>query len=322
VDPAGIVALANKRAQELFALAPSDCGRPLQDLEISYRPLELRSLIEEAYQSGRPVRVADVEKPLRNGELHYLDCEVTPLRDGQGAAVGVSIAFLDHTQRSELRHELERAREDLEHTNEELQSANEELETTNEELQSTNEELETTNEELQSGNEELETMNEELQSTNEELRTINEQFQVRTDQLHTNERMFEAILDGIRVAVVVIDRQFRVVSWVEEMRKLWGLEAREAEGKSLFDLDIGLPVAKLRPALESCLGGEAQEPNVELDAVNRRGMPIRCAVTCRPMYLGDDVSGAIVIVQQIDGAEHRAQAQPLRGGDPLGNRAR
>jgi two-component system CheB/CheR fusion protein len=134
--------------------------------------------------------------------------------------------------------------------------------------------------------------------------------------------MFEAILAGIRVAVVVIDRQFRVVSWVEEMRKLWGLEAREAEGKSLFDLDIGLPVAKLRPALESCLGGEAQEPNVELDAVNRRGMPIRCAVTCRPMYLGDDVSGAIVIVQQIDGAEHRAQAQPLRGGDPLGNRAR
>src|SRR5262249_54841313 len=147
------------------------------------------------------------------------------------------------------------------------------------ELQSTNEELETTNEELQSGNEELETMNEELQSTNEELRTINEQLQQRTQQLHSNERMFEAILDGIRVAVLVVDRKFRVVSWVEEMRELWGLTADEVEGSSLFDLDIGLPVAELRPPIESCLAGEAQEPMMELDAVNRRGTPIRCAVT-------------------------------------------
>jgi two-component system CheB/CheR fusion protein len=100
------------------------------------------------------------------------------------------------------------------------------------------------------------------------------------------------------------------------------LQAREAEGQSLFDLDIGLPVAKLRPALEACLGGEAQGPNVELDAVNRRGIPIRCAVTCRPIYKGDQVSGAIVIIQQIDGADHRAQSESLRGGDPPGNRAR
>src|SRR5262249_13421312 len=161
----------------------NDYGRPLQDLEISYRPLELRSLIEQAYQTGRPVHVADVEKSTRNGDTQFLDCEVTPLRDGRGESVGVSIAFLDNTQRIVLRRERERAREDLEHSNEELQSANEELETTNEELQSTNEELETTNEELQSGNEELETMNEELQSTNEELRSINEQLQLRTQQL-------------------------------------------------------------------------------------------------------------------------------------------
>src|SRR5262245_18476892 len=318
VDSTGTLALANKGAQDLFALVPSDCGRPLQDLEISYRPLELRSLIEEAYQTGRTVHVSDVEKPVRDGDPHYLDCEVTPLRDAQGARVGVSVSFVDHTQRSALRQELERAREDLEHSNEELQSANEELETTNEELQSTNEELETTNEELQSGNEELETMNEELQSTNEELRTINDQLQMRTQQLHANETYLSSILDGIRAAVVVVDRQFRILSWVEEMHELWGLRADEVEGRSLFDLDIGLPVAQLRAAVEGCLRGDAQAPSLELDAVNRRGAAIRCVVTCRPLRQGDDVTGAIVMVQRIEGD---AGGVRLLRDNPRGGRA-
>ena len=139
------------------------------------------------------------------------------------------------------------SREELETANEELQSANEELETTNEELQSTNEELETTNEELQSTNEELETMNEELQSTNEELQTINEQLQLRTAaSSEPIETYLEAILEGIRAAVVVVDRQYRILSWVEEMHELWGLRSDEVAGRSLFDLDIGLPVAELR----------------------------------------------------------------------------
>jgi two-component system CheB/CheR fusion protein len=294
VDAAGVLATANRKAQDLFGLVPADCGRPLQDLEVSYRPLELRSLIEEADRSDRAVYVADVEKPVRNGDSRYLDCEVTPLRDARGASAGVSIAFLDHTERVAVSQQLDRAREDLEHSNEEL-------ETTNEELQSTNEELETTNEELQSGNEELETMNEELQSTNEELRSINEQLQVRTQELQSNEQYLAAILDGIRAAVVVVNRQLEVRSWVKEMRELWGLRADEVEGRSLFDLDIGLPVHELRPAIDACLRGEAQAPQLELDAVNRRGAPIRCVVTCRPLRVGDEVSGAIVMVQRIEG---------------------
>ena len=322
VDSAGVLALANKTAQDLFGLVPGDCGRPLRDLEISYRPLELRSLIEEAYQSGRTVRVGDVEKPVPDGDPRYFDCEVTPLRDVQGTSVGVSIAFLDHTQRSALRQELNRVREDLEHSNEARQSANEELETTNEELQSANEELETTNEELQSGNEELETMNEELQSTNEELRTINEQLQVRTQQLRANETYLEAILEGIHAAVLVVDRQFRILSWVEEMRELWGLRSEEVEGRSLFDLDIGLPVAELRPAIEECLRRETTLRKIELDAVNRRGASIRCLVTCTPLKQGNEVVGAIVLVQRIDGADGTGEPRPQRGADPPGSDAR
>jgi two-component system, chemotaxis family, CheB/CheR fusion protein len=292
VDSTGRLALANERAQDLFSIVKADCGRPLQDLEISYRPVELRSLIEEADRTGRAVHVTEIEKPVRDGAAHYLDCSVTPLRDGANTRIGVSIAFLDRTQLTVMGQELERTREKLEHSNEEL-------ETTNEELQSTNEELETTNEELQSGNEELETMNEELQSTNEELRAINEQLQVRTQQVHTNQSYLEAIIDGLRAAVLVIDGNFLILSWVEKMRELWGLQTEEVVGQSLFDLDIGLPVEALRPAIDACLRGEENVARMELDAVNRRGAAIHCAVTCTPLRQEGEVAGVIVLVQRI-----------------------
>ena len=44
---------ANDRARAEFNLSVQDLGRPLQDLEISYRPLELRSLIEQSLSERR-----------------------------------------------------------------------------------------------------------------------------------------------------------------------------------------------------------------------------------------------------------------------------
>jgi two-component system CheB/CheR fusion protein len=161
VDAAGTLALANQEAQRLFALSRADCGRPLQDLEISYRPVELRSLIERAYQDGRVVRATDVQRALPDGQVQLLDVEVAPLREADGSAIGVSVAFLDRTELARLRGDLVRAQQELDRSNEQLQSANEELETTNEELQ----------------------------STNEELRTINEQFQLRTQQAQRRQRL-------------------------------------------------------------------------------------------------------------------------------------
>jgi two-component system CheB/CheR fusion protein len=49
VDADGTLVLANQRARTLFSLNPRDIGRLLQDLEVSYRPVELRSMIEQAY---------------------------------------------------------------------------------------------------------------------------------------------------------------------------------------------------------------------------------------------------------------------------------
>ena len=44
IDKAGRLVAANIRAGTLFSLRPRDLGRPFQDLEVSYRPVELRSI--------------------------------------------------------------------------------------------------------------------------------------------------------------------------------------------------------------------------------------------------------------------------------------
>ena len=145
---------------------------------------------------------------------------------------------------------------ELETAYEELQSTNEELETTNEELQSTVEELETTNEELQSTNEELETMNEELQSTNEELETINDEVRQRGEDLNQANRFLESVLTSLRSGVAVVDRELRLLAWSRHAEELWGLRNDEVSGQHLLNLDIGLPLQRLRPALKACLNGD------------------------------------------------------------------
>ena len=168
VDADGRLALANESARALFGLGPRDLGRPIQDLEVSYRPVELRSCIERASSERQPVSVKEAPwiGPRRRGGPG----RARGARSWTTAfSRGVSVSFTDVTRARQMSDELLEAGRELETAYEELQSTNEELETTNEELQSTNEELETTNEELQSTNEELETTNEELQSTNEEL---------------------------------------------------------------------------------------------------------------------------------------------------------
>src|SRR5262249_31742258 len=60
VDVHGTLASANVKARSTFGVGLSDLGRPIQDLEISYRPVELRSLIERARRDRAVVEVEDV----------------------------------------------------------------------------------------------------------------------------------------------------------------------------------------------------------------------------------------------------------------------
>ena len=176
------VAMINQQAEAIFGLSARDIGRLLRDLEVSYRPVELRAYLEQAKVERRPARIQDVQWQRPGLDPVWYEIHINPLVDAENGLLGVSIAFFDVTATRDLLDKVVQANRQLEAAYEELQSTNEELETTNEELQSTVEELETTNEELQSTNEELETMNEELQSTNDEL---------HDHQRHAGERSVE-----------------------------------------------------------------------------------------------------------------------------------
>ncbi|MBD3883379.1 PAS domain-containing protein [Phormidium tenue FACHB-886] len=302
VDANGLLAIANERARSLFGLMPRDVGRPLQDLEFSYRPVELRSCIEQAYRDSRPVTIRDVEWQNSQGDLSFLDVQVTPLNDPAGTLLGAGITFTDVSRYKRLQDELEHSNQELEMAYEELQSTNEELETTNEELQSTNEELETTNEELQSTNEELETMNEELQSINEELQSVNEELQRRSSELNQSNAFLESILTSLKGSVVVVNRDLQVQIWNYKAEDLWGLRASEAISQNFLNLDIGLPVEQLRPSIRNCLSNSSVGSfELSLSAINRRGRTIQCRVTCTPLLnLSSDreVQGVLMLMEE------------------------
>ena len=272
VDRSSRVVAANMQARVLFSLSQRDVGSLLQDLEISYRPVELRSRIDQAYAEGHTVTLRDVE--WHNGaEVRFLDVLVHPLTSTSGETIGVSVSFADVTRYRRLGDALQESKKEIEVAYEELQSTVEELETTNEELQSTNEELE----------------------------TINDELQQRTDELNDVNSFLEAVLGSLAAAVVVVDRELRVQAWNDAARELWGLRPDEVQGEHLLNLDIGLPVDKLRQPIRATLAGDGAG-TVTLDAVNRRGKPVRIALRFAPLAGdGSDVRGAIVMMEATDG---------------------
>jgi two-component system CheB/CheR fusion protein len=296
IDQDRVIAASNERARTLFGLAANDVGKPLHDLEVSYRPVELRSLIEQAAAERRTVNVKDVEFLVPSGERLFIDVHVIPMLDAGLDLLGTKILFRDVSRYHRLENDLKTSHQELETASEELQSTNEELETTNEELQSTVEELETTNEELQSTNEELETMNEELQSTNEELQTANEQLRHSSDELNRANAFLENVLGNFHEGVVVVDGDLRVQAWNNRAEDLWGLRSAEVVGKHLMNLDLGLPVENLRQPLRRCLAGESPFERLTLQATNRRGRSIEVAVSCTAFTLGKSGWGAIVMM--------------------------
>ncbi|MGY1680958.1 CheR family methyltransferase [Geodermatophilus sp. SYSU D01176] len=305
LDSDGRLAMVNRAAERLFGVEQRDVGRPFQDLEVSYRPVELRSSIEEVTQTRRPVWLRGVERRRIGHEPQLFDVQVVPIAREDGEMLGATVVFEDVTRYRRLQRELEFANRQLETAYEELQSANEELETTNEELQSTVEELETTNEELQSTNEELETMNEELQSMNDELHSTNEELRASTDEVGTVNRFMNGVLSSFRAGVAVVDADLRVLVWNAAAEDLWGLRQDEVQGRHVLDLDMGLPVSRLHPLLRRQVVGEANSGDgghdtVELDAVNRRGRPVRVRVTVTAFSEapGEGV-GAVVLMDPI-----------------------
>jgi two-component system, chemotaxis family, CheB/CheR fusion protein len=285
VDLDGTVVLANQLARTTFGLSNTDVGRSLKDLEVSYRPVDLRSNIEAAHAERRSVVVTNVSMTISTGDVREFEVQLTPLHAGD-RTLGTTVTFTDVTVQHRVQKELEDSKRELESAYEELQSTVEELETTNEELQSTNEELETTNEELQSTNEELETMNDELRQRTLELNEVN--------------AFLETILTSMGVGVAVLDRSLAVQVWNAHSSELWGLRSDEAEGENLLSLDVGLPVEKLSGALRDVLNNGESRVELRVEATNRRGRPIDCRIVALPLSVdGQGVSGTILLMEEL-----------------------
>ena len=303
VDADGVLVMANELARQTLGVSLRDIGGRLQDVEVSYRPVELRAVIEQALVDRRVLQVAGVERPLQNGGTQFLDVTVTPLAGPDAELLGASVTFEDVSASSRLQSELTRSRQELETAYEELQSTNEELETTNEELQSTVEELETTNEELQSANEELETMNEELQSTNGELHAINSELQQRGAEVDRLNSFVESVLGSLDAGVIALDSELRIVVWNSRSADLWGLRDDEVIGQPLLTQDIGLPVRELAPEISACLAGDIRESELVVSALTRRGRTIRARVTCTLVRGPRGIDGVVLLTEDITGSD-------------------
>src|SRR5215469_5145966 len=97
MDADGVVILVNTQMRTLFGMSSRDIGRPFHDLEVSYRPVELRSLIERAHSEHRVIRLNAVERRVGGDEPQYLDIDIHPLWASDGLSAGVAVTFVDTT---------------------------------------------------------------------------------------------------------------------------------------------------------------------------------------------------------------------------------
>jgi two-component system CheB/CheR fusion protein len=90
----------------------------------------------------------------------------------------------------------------------------------------------------------------------------------------------------------------RVVVWNQRSEELWGLRADEATGSDLTGLDIGLPVSEIRPLIGNSFVDPNNAGEAVVDAVNRRGRPIRVRVTCAAFRADEQaVNGALLLME-------------------------
>jgi two-component system CheB/CheR fusion protein len=202
---------------------------------------DLRNIIQKASRSHNTERKTGIESK-HNGVAVRLSLEVVPL--GYQNDERLFLVVFEHAPASEKPSKatftkdqlVKKLQRELESLKDDMRTILEEQEAGNEELQSANEEITSSNEELQSINEELETSKEEIESSNEELMTINNELQVRNEQLAESYEYSEAMIETIREAVLILDKDFRVRSANKSYYRIFKTTEEETEGMLIYEL--------------------------------------------------------------------------------------
>jgi two-component system CheB/CheR fusion protein len=99
--------------------------------------------------------------------------------------------------------------------------------------------------------------------------------------------------------VIVVDPEMRITVWNRGSEELWGLRRDEANGQHLLNLDIGLPLAELRPLVRSALVETDPIGEITIAAVNRRGRSVSVRVVASPMRSRTgETEGAILVLEE------------------------
>jgi two-component system CheB/CheR fusion protein len=196
-------------------------------------------------------------------------------------------------------HHTEERSDALEHelkaTKEYLQSLIGEHQQANDALASTNEELVSSNEELQSMNEELETAKEELQSTNEELNTLNDEMHNRNVELNQVSNDVTNLLNGVEIALVIVDAGLRVRRFTPKARGTMNLLPADV-GRSIADIRPNVNVAHLDQLITEVMETVTLK---ELEVQDREGRWYRLQI--RPYKTVDNkIEGALLSVVDVD----------------------
>jgi two-component system CheB/CheR fusion protein len=297
--------LINRKYEILYFFGPTDrylavpAGEPTQDLMMLAREglrAKLRAAIHRAARENGPITLADAQVK-RDGDIYPVIITVSPIQGPHGAKGLLLITFQDSEQ-APAPHPLETVTEEsvarqlefeLNATKEDLQGAVEELGNFNEELKSSNEEIMSMNEELQSANEELETSKEEMQSLNEELTTVNSQLQDKVADLELANNDMANLLKCSDVAIIFLDRQFRIKRFTPPATRVFNLIATDVD-RPISDITPKFPDVTLQQDIANVLRiSTPQEKQLETPdgcCWNRRIIPYRT--------LDDRIEGVIL----------------------------
>ena len=123
---------------------------------------------------------------------------------------------------------------------------------------------------------------------------MKQELRLRGTDLSRSNIFLSAILRSVPLGVIVMDSDLLIELWNDVAADLWGLRQDEVQGKHFFGLDIGLPVEQLRQPILSLLQSPDKSAEIRVDAMNRRGRPVRILVQCASVSAGKQIGRAHV----------------------------
>ncbi len=226
------LAAAKSHDMDHLRVAPGQATNDVLAMAREGMRTKLKSAIQQAIQENARVVAAgggvahdgtavsfniDVQPiPGEDGEL-LLVCFVEAPKDRQSAPE--IVAPRDAPRVTELEHDIEATRRELQGAIRDLQIATEEHHTAHDEALSIDEEFQSTNEELL-------TSKEELQSLNKELTALNGQFQETLEQQRTTSNDLQNILYSTNVATLFLDINLDIRYFTPAIRSLFSTDSR------------------------------------------------------------------------------------------------